>query len=147
MGKPLLVGKPYVGDYRHSACAEYHLHRDFIHAVGTGKHVASGIGDADGVEYALEDAILAVGSVEHRDYHIKMRYHRVAAQQRFLGSVEIIVAVGGTHVHLGALLQKFGQIAVVSHIEQGFASVPASLLGYIYRGNVIPVTVYGVHCL
>ena len=46
-GEPLAVGEPYIVDHGYTVGTEYHLHRDFVHAVGRGECVAACVWDAD----------------------------------------------------------------------------------------------------
>ena len=68
---PLLVGKPHIVDHRYAVGCENHLHGDFIHAVCRGKGVAPGVGYANGLEHALEDAVFYIRTVQHGDNDIE----------------------------------------------------------------------------
>lgn len=131
MGEPLFVGEPYVIDDGDTALFHNHLHGYLVHAVGRGECVATGIGYTDGFEYALEYAVLAVTAVQYGNDYVEFCPYIVPEKGSFL-AVEVVVAVFGNHVNLGAHVLQGSHVAIVFYFEQGIAAEPTSLFGDVY---------------
>ncbi len=84
--------------------------------------------------------------MKHRDNHIKGGKHS-RAKHRLLDAIEVVVTIRWLHIHLRALGEQCGDVAIVGYIKKRVACIETPLLGYIYRCHVILLAVDGMHGL
>ena len=86
--------------------------------VGRRECVASGEGDTDGLEQALEDSVLAVGAMEHGEGYMELGEDLVALLEQAgrAGLIEIVVAIFGAHEDLGGSVGQRLHILIVGDI-------------------------------
>ncbi len=84
--------------------------------------------------------------MQHGDSGVERSKH-IAAKHLAFGLIEIVVAVDRAHIHLRALLEQLGSVAVVLHVGEGAAGVPAAVFGDIDGNHIIFVAIHGGHCL
>ena len=141
---PLVVGKPYVVHHRNTFRLQYHLHGDFVHAVGAAQGVATGERDADGLQHALEDSVLAVGAVQHGNGRMQRGHDRILLAEQTaarIGLVQIVITIFGTHVHLLARRRQRVHVAIIADVEQLRAGVPPALLRDVDRNYLILILI------
>ena len=148
VGTPLHVCEPNIVYNRHTRGTQNHLHGDFVHAVGAGEYIAACKGQAYGLQHTLKDAVFAVGAVQYGQSHVKTRNHgSLLAPHIPFGAIQVVIAEFRAHIDFCGLFHQFAHVAIIAHIEQHIARIPAPLFGYVNRNYIIFVGVEGMNGL